>query len=71
MIRDGKVKQAENGECVWGVPLDQKAALLLETGERLWICEVSAAAGRLSLWAQWYVQNAFDQFPHLGSKKGT
>lgn len=34
-------------------------------------CEVSAAAGRLSLWAQWYVQNAFDQFPHLGSKKGT
>jgi hypothetical protein len=55
---------------VQGIFLDKKTAPLLENGDGLCICEVSTAAGRLNLWAWWNVQNAFDQFPHLGSKKG-
>jgi hypothetical protein len=38
--------------------------------DSLCICEVSPANGRLTLWAWWNVQNAFDQFPHLGLKTG-
>lgn len=35
----------------------------------LWIREVRNTAGMLRLWAGWYVQNVFDQFPQLYQKE--
>ena len=56
--------------CLGDVSQVKNATALLKMGDGLCSCEVNAAAGRLSLWAQSYVQNVFDQFPHLGLKKG-
>lgn len=57
---DAEVRQTENSGCIWGIPLVKKATALLETGDGLWTCEASAAAGRLNLWALRYMENVFD-----------